>query len=96
MVLINSNSTVLKIGDPMPHFELPATDGLMIRSQEIRDSVLVVIFTCNHCPYAQAYEDRLIDLAEDLDEEGVQFILINSNDSTNYYEDSFTHMERKV
>ena len=96
MVLINDNSKVLSIGAPMHHFELPGTDGLTIRSKEIRDPVLVVIFTCNHCPYAQAYEDRLITLAEDLDQEGVQFILINSNDATNYPEDDFVHMEKKV
>jgi len=96
MVLINDNSKVLHIGDPMPHFSLPSTDGLIIHSQEIRDPVLTIIFTCNHCPYAQAYEDRLVALAEDLDEEGVQFILINSNDAANYPEDDFAHMEKKV
>ncbi len=93
MVLINDNSTALQIGDSMPHFELPLTDGPTIKSQEIKDPVLAVIFTCNHCPYAQAYEDRLVALGEDLDQEGVQFVLINSNDSVNYPEDDFEHMK---
>jgi peroxiredoxin len=96
MVLINDNSTALNIGDPMPHFTLPATDGLTIHSQEIKDPVLAVVFTCNHCPYAKAYEDRIIDLAEDFDEEGAQFVLINSNDATNYPEDDFVHMQKKA
>jgi peroxiredoxin len=116
MVLINANSTALNIGDPMPHFSLPATDGLTIHSKEIKDPVLVVIFTCNHCPYAQAYEERIQTLAEDLDptsashsakatrdkkatvgrQEGVQFVLINANDATNYPEDDFEHMKEKV
>jgi peroxiredoxin len=95
MVLINDNSTVLKIGDSMPHFKLPATDGLTVDSSLIHDPVLAVVFTCNHCPYAQAYEDRLIDLAQKFDERGVQFVLINSNDSTDYPEDSFDHMKAR-
>ncbi len=92
MVLINDNSTVLAIGDPLPSFSLPATDGMTVDSHMIKDPVLAVIFTCNHCPYAQAYEDRLIALANHFDEEGVQFVLINSNDATNYPEDSFEQM----
>jgi len=93
MVLINDNSTALNIGDAMPHFKLPATDGMTVDSSLIRDPVLTVIFTCNHCPYAQAYEDRLIELAEHFDEEGVQIVLISSNDSTNYPDDSFEQMK---
>jgi len=93
MVLVNDNSTVLSIGDPMPHFSLPATDGMTVNSKTIKDPVLVVVFTCNHCPYAQAYEDRLIALGNEFDEEGVQFVLINSNDATDYPEDSFEQME---
>lgn len=93
MVLINDNSTTLKIGDVMPHFALPATDGMTVDSKMINDPVLVVIFTCNHCPYAQAYEDRLIELATHFDEEGAQFVLINSNDATNYPDDSFEAMK---
>lgn len=95
MVLINDNSSVLHIGDPLPHFSLPATDGMTVDSTMIKDPVLAVIFTCNHCPYAQAYEDRFIDLAEHFDEEGVQFVLINSNDDENYPEDSFDAMKQK-
>ncbi|MEI8229755.1 MAG: thioredoxin family protein [Candidatus Peregrinibacteria bacterium] len=93
MTLINSNSTVLEIGDPLQHFTLPAVDGLTIDTKMIKDPILVVIFTCNHCPYAQAYEDRLIQMAEHFDPEGAQFVLVNSNDDTHYPEDSFTEME---
>ena len=95
MVLINDNSTVLKIGSPMPHFKLPATDGMTVDSAIIHDPVLVVVFTCNHCPYAQAYEDRLIDLANDFDQEGAQFVLISSNDAVGYPEDAFPAMKKK-
>lgn len=95
MVLINDNSSVLSIGDPMPEFVLPATDGLTIDAQMIKDPVVVIIFTCNHCPYAQAYEDRIIALANHFDQEGVQFVLINPNDATQYSEDSFTAMRAR-
>lgn len=93
MTLINSNSTILKINDPMPHFSLPATDGLIVDSSIIRDPVLCIVFTCNHCPYAQAVEGRLIDLAKDLDQEGAQFVLISSNDPSVSPEDSFENMK---
>jgi peroxiredoxin len=95
MVLINDNSKVLALDASMPHFSLPATDGLIIDSKKIKDPVLVVVFTCNHCPYAKAYEDRLIQLANHFDQEGVQFILINSNDATNYPDDSFEAMQER-
>lgn len=95
MVLINDNSTVLSIGAPLPHFQLPSVDGLTIDTHLIKDPVLVVIFTCNHCPYAQAYEDRLIALAKHFDEEGAQFVLINSNDSEQYPDDSFEAMKNR-
>lgn len=92
MALIQDNST-LPIGSHIPHFVLPSEDGLTVDSQKIKDPVLVVIFTCNHCPYAKAYEDRIIALANEFDEQGAQFVLINSNDSTNYPDDSFEAMK---
>ncbi len=95
MVLINDNSSVLKIGDAMPKFSLPATDGMTVDSKMIKDPVLAVIFTCNHCPYAIAYEDRLIALAQHFDPEGVQFVLISSNDAVGYPDDSFYAMKDK-
>lgn len=93
MVLINDNSTSLNIGDSMPAFSLPATDGMTVDSISIKDPVLVVIFSCNHCPYAIAYEDRIIELAKKFTPEGAQFVLINSNDSENYPADSFGQMK---
>src|SRR3989338_2030215 len=95
MVLINDNSSALSINDPMPEFALPATDGLTVDAQVIKDPVIVVIFTCNHCPYAQAYEDRIIALAKHFDPEGVQFILINSNNAATYPDDSFEAMKKR-
>jgi peroxiredoxin len=95
MVLINDNSTALDIGDPLPHFRLPAVDGMTVDTRTIKDPILVIVFTCNHCPYAQAYEDRLTEMAEHFDPEGAQFVLVNSNDPTNYPEDSFAEMKKR-
>lgn len=88
-----NNSKVLNIGDPMPPFALPATDGMTVDTSLIKDPILVIVFTCNHCPYAQAYEDRLIELQKHFDQEGVQFVLVNSNDADKYPEDSFGQMK---
>ena len=79
----------------MPGFTLPATDGSTVDSSAIESDILAVIFTCNHCPYAQAYEDRLVAMAEHFKADGVQFVLISSNDATNYPEDSFEAMKQK-
>ncbi len=93
MVLIQDNSSVLNIGDPLPHFSLPATDGLTVDSKMVKDPVLVVVFTCNHCPYAKAYEERLKSMMEEFEQ--AQFVLISSNDATDYPEDSFENMKVK-
>ncbi|MFA6039311.1 MAG: thioredoxin family protein [Candidatus Peribacteraceae bacterium] len=92
MVLVVDNSRVLKIGSKLPAFELPATDGSTVDSAAIKDPVLAVIFTCNHCPYAQAYEGRILELARELQPKGAFFVLISSNDPADYPEDSFEHM----
>ena len=95
MGLVQANSKVLKIGDAMPNFNLPTTDGMTVEAILIKDPVVVIVFTCNHCPYAQAMEDRLIELQKHFDEEGVQFVLINSNDAAKYPDDSFEAMKAR-
>jgi len=52
----------------------------------------VVIFTCNHCPYAQALEPRFIELQKDYADRGVRLVAINPNDDRAYMEDSFAKM----
>lgn len=96
MVLINDNSRVLKIGDAMPHFTLQDALGGEIDTSMIKSKVLCVIFTCNHCPYAQAYEQRLIDLANEFADPGVSILLVNSNDAREYPDDSFAAMRDRA
>jgi peroxiredoxin len=71
----------LSIGATAPDFKLPGVDG---REYSLKDfantKVLVVIFTCNHCPTAQAYEDRIIKLATDYKDKGVPVVAISPND----------------
>ena len=99
MVLITkSGAETLKMGSVGPGFKgLPGTDGLIYDLESFKGGKAVVLsFTCNHCPYAQAYEDRLVELQKHFDEEGVQFVLVNSNDTANYPDDSFENMKKRA
>jgi peroxiredoxin len=83
----------LQPGDPAPAFSLPGTDGRTCSLDGLSDKpVLVIVFSCNHCPYVQAYEDRLVAIQRDYAARGVQVIAVNSNDDVNYPEDGFEQM----
>lgn len=70
----------LAIGDQAPPFNLPDVDGKFHTLEDFADSeVFVVNFTCNHCPTAQAYEDRYIDLVKEYEGKSVAIIAISSN-----------------
>lgn len=99
MVLISeSGSDTLPIGQPGPDFHnLPGTDGQLYSLASFKDATCVIInFTCNHCPYAQAYEDRFIELANHYMPKGVAFIAINSNDAAHYPDDDMNKMEERA
>ncbi|MHC4726682.1 MAG: redoxin domain-containing protein [Planctomycetota bacterium] len=71
----------LKIGQKAPDFNLPGVDGRNYRLADFADSkVLVIIFHCNHCPTAQAYEGRIKKLAADYKGKGVALVAISPND----------------
>ncbi len=87
----------LKIGDAAPDFTLPGVDGKEHGLGEWASKrILVVVFTCNHCPYAQAYEDRLVELAKYYSIQGVQFVAINANDARSYPADSYDQMKLRA
>ena len=71
---------LLPINAKAPDFNLPGIDGNYYTLEDFSDTkVLVIIFTCNHCPTAQAYEDRIINLVEDYKDEDVRIIAISPN-----------------
>ena len=82
-----TESTMVELGSKAPYFNLPNTNGENISIEDFKAKVLVVIFTCNHCPYAKAVEDRLIELGNNYSKI-VDFVLISSNDAENYPADS--------
>ena len=82
-----TESTMVSLDSKAPYFNLPNTDGTNTSIDDFSSEILVVIFTCNHCPYAKAVEDRLIDLANNY-ASNVEFVLISSNDAENYPADS--------
>ena len=85
--------TAVRVGDPAPDFSLPSVDGQAYGLGSFSEKpVLVVVFSCNHCPYVKAYEDRLVAVQRDYAARGVQLIAINANDDANYPEDSFENM----
>jgi peroxiredoxin len=86
----------LKIGSFAPDFNLPATDGKKYTLNTFADKkALVVVFSCNHCPYVQAYEDRIMDF-QIVYGKDVQVIAISSNEDVNYPEDSFENMKARA
>src|SRR3989344_1796806 len=87
----------IPVGSNIIHFDLPATDGKNYSSESFKDAkVLVVVFSCNHCPYAKAAWPLLIKLADDFKEKNVAFVAINPNDEKQYPEDSFSEMKKRV
>jgi peroxiredoxin len=76
-----------------PTFNLPGVDGRDHSLEEYADaSVLVLVQSCNHCPYVLAWEGRIDALQREYADRGVQIVAINSNDATTYPTDSFENM----
>ena len=87
----------LKIGSSAPNFDLIATDGKKYSLSSFDDKqALIVIFSCNHCPYVQAYEGRIKEIQEKYKVKGVAVVAINSNEDVNYPDDSFENMRRRA
>ena len=90
-------SFTLKLGDKAPDFTLPATDGQTYTLSDFSDAkVLVVSFTCNHCPYVIDSDEATRATAEKYTPRGVAFVGINSNSPNTYAEDSFDHMVKRM
>jgi peroxiredoxin len=85
------------VAQTAPEFTLPGVDG---RDHSLADygddAALVLVQTCNHCPYAQAWESRLNAIQQDYAERGVSVVAINSNDATSHPKDSFEEMQKRA
>jgi peroxiredoxin len=86
----------LQIGQKAPDFNLPATDGKSYQLSDFKEDVLVVFFTCNHCPYVIGSDEQTRKTVEKYSPKGVQFVGINSNSKNTYVEDSFEHMVKRM
>lgn len=92
---MSPNEGPLELGSRAPDFSLPGVDGRVhsLASEAGRNGT-VVMFICNHCPYVKAVTERIARDARELRAHGIGAIAINSNDPTNYPEDSFDNMKR--
>ena len=79
--VFSDDQPTLAIGSNAPDFKLKGVDGKIYSLSSFKDAkVLVIVFTCDHCPTAQAYEDRLIQLTKDYTPQGVTVVAIMPND----------------
>jgi peroxiredoxin len=91
------NGQGFHLGDSAPPLELPDTGGTTHSLAEAEGAPATVVFwTCNHCPYALAWHDRLVDVARDYADRGVTFFAVNSNDAERYPADSYDAMRDRV
>jgi peroxiredoxin len=87
----------LSIGSAAPDFSLRATDGKTYSLKDFADAkILVVFFTCNHCPYVTGSDEVTRQTAKKFEPKGVKFVGINSNSPNTYPEDSFDNMVKRM
>ena len=87
----------LKSGDKALPFTLPGVDDKQHALTDYAGKAAVaVIFSCNHCPYVRAWEDRTVQIQADYASRGVQLVAISANDATKYPDDSFPNMKERA
>ena len=86
-----------KIGDAVSNFNLKNVDGNMVSLNSYSSSKgVIVIFTSNHCPFAKAYEDRILALNNKFASQGFPVITINPSDPSTHQDDSFEKMKERA
>jgi peroxiredoxin len=92
-----AHASATKVGQLAPQLELPDTEG-SLHTLPLPGEVpaTVVVWTCNHCPYALGWHDRIVQVARDYAVHGVRFLAINSNDAERYPADSLDAMRDRV
>jgi peroxiredoxin len=87
----------LQLGEKAPDFKLPATNGKTYKLSDFDDAkVLVIFFTCNHCPYVIGSDEVTRKTVKKFTPQGVKFVGINSNSKNTYAEDDFEHMVARM
>jgi peroxiredoxin len=87
----------LETGATAPDFSLPATDGKTYSLKDFREArLLVIFFTCNHCPYVTGSDEVTRKTVERFGPQGVAFVAINSNSRNTYEADSFERMVERM
>jgi peroxiredoxin len=87
----------MTIGTTAPTFELPGVDGSAHTLDEYADATaLALVQSCNHCPYVQAWEGRMIELQRELGPRGFRLVAISSNDVQSHPEDSLEAMQERA
>ncbi len=88
-----TTTTGYQIGDTATDFSLKGVDGKKVSMADYKDAKgFIVVFTCNHCPYAVMYEDRINDLAKNYTKKGYVLLAINPNDPEVQPKDSYELM----
>src|SRR6476659_472665 len=94
---IANAQTGYKVGDIATDFKLKNIDGKMISMADFKEAKgFLVIFTCNHCPYAKAYENRILALDKTYAAKGYPVLAISPNDPVAIPEDSFENMKKRA
>ena len=87
----------LEVGKLAPDFSLPGTDGKTYAFKDVAGAKgTLVVFTCNHCPFAVAYQQRIMDLAAKYKPLGIGVVAISSNDAVAYPDDGFAQMKQRA
>jgi peroxiredoxin len=87
----------LSIGSKIPEFNSKGIDGKTYSLESFKDTKgVIIIFSCNHCPYVQAYEGRIKAIQSDYKDKRIAVVAINSNDDVNYPDDSFENMKKRA
>lgn len=86
-----------EVGDLATDFNLKNVDGKRVTLADYEDAKgFIVVFTCNHCPFSKAYEDRIIDLDKKYQSKGFPVIAINPTNPEKYPTDSFENMQKRA
>jgi peroxiredoxin len=90
-------SFTLQLGAKVPDFHLPGVDGRAYSLDSFKQAkLLIVVFSCNHCPAVIGSQDRMIQLYQDYRPKGVEMVAINSNEDKNHPDDSFENMKLRA